>query len=443
MDACRRTIGAALVCLAVTAGSGCATYSERLAQAHLDVDGGAYPAAIGALDRAIGAGADDALPSKLGREGPLVLLERGTLLQATDAYDTSARDWSAADEGLEWLDLSGDAIGTIGEYIYSDSAGTYRSPPSERLALNGLNLLNYLAAGDLSGAAVEARRYTVQREYLDGLGVAYGSPLGAYLAGFVFERRGEADRALRYYDEARAGGASPGALREPVTRLLAHSAYRPPGLVALAGDGGGAPGGPALPTELMVVVASGRVPYKVPERIPVGAAVGLAGTYVTGDIAWLDRGIAKFVVYPELVPGRPGAGPDAISVDGASVPARAVDAIAADVRREYEIAKPRIIAAALSRMIARAAASEGVRAAASDAGGWASVAAILVEGTLVALDRPDTRSWTLLPARVDVARRTVAPGRHEVAVEVSGESRQYSVDVPEGGFAVVVVTVPR
>ena len=61
------------------------------------------------------------------------------------------------------------------------------------------------------------------------------------------------------------------------------------------------------------------------------------------------------------------------------------------------------------------------------------------------LDKPDTRSWTLLPGRVAIARTSVPPGEHKLDVQIPGvsESRSMIVDVPAGGFAVVVVTVPR
>lgn len=431
----------ALLGLCVELAAGCATYSESLLGVRKATDAGDYASAIDELDQFVGAPASAGPPSELGRDGPLALLERGVLLQAEERFGESARDLSAADEGLEWLDLSANALATIGQYVYSDSAGPYQAPPSERLALNAFNLLNFLVRGDLSGAAVEARRYTVLREYLDASEIEQRSPLGAYLAGFVFERRGEGDRALRYYDEALAAGAPTEALAAPVARLAARFPYRSARLRALIEKTPAA--APAAGSELLVAVATGRVPYKVPKRIPVGAAVGLAGTFVTGDLAWLDRGVTKVVVYPELVPGPRGRGPRSVRIDGSPAAAWRIDDIAGAVRREYEALKPRILAAALSRLIVRAAASEGVRAAARDAGGWGSLAAVLVEGTMVALDRPDTRSWTLLPAQVAVARVAVVPGEHAVEVELAGETRRYSVEIPANGFAAIVVTAPR
>jgi hypothetical protein len=102
-------------------------------------------------------------------------------------------------------------------------------------------------------------------------------------------------------------------------------------------------------------------------------------------------------------------------------------------------------------MIVRAAASEGMRAAGSGAGGYGSsvgfLAALITEGTLLALDKPDTRSWSFLAERVLISRSAVAPGQHEVEVKIEGEGiivkRDFKVTVPKGKVAVIVVTEPR
>ena len=126
-----------------------------------------------------------------------------------------------------------DAIGEIGRYVYSDSAGVYKLPPSERLALNAVNMLNFLALDDLQSAAVEARRFIVAREYLEGLELsAPGSEFGSYLAGLTFEKLGQGNRALRFYEEA-LGTGSLATLEAPVSRLAASNPYRGPGIVEL------------------------------------------------------------------------------------------------------------------------------------------------------------------------------------------------------------------
>ena len=312
--------------------------------------------------------------------------------------------------------------------------------------LNPINLLNYLAVGDLDGAAVEARRFQVMRDYLASRDIKAEGPatLGTYLAGFVFERRGEGDRALRYYEEALAAGPLP-SLDAPIGRLARTNPYRGPRVSDVLARQKGAPGEPASPPELLVVLSLGRVPHKEPRRIPVGAAVGIAGTLASGNVDWLKYGAGKVVVYPELV-GTPSAlGPATLAVDGQPVAVEQLTDLGASIRQEYQEAKPKIVASALTRMAARAGMAEGVRAAGKQQSSLlGDVLSILFESTLVALDRPDTRSWTMLPDRVLVARLSVAPGQHTVDVAFGGGgNRRLSVNVPDHGFAAVVVTEPR
>lgn len=433
--------------LVSVAAAACATYSDRMRAAADAAGRGDYTAAVASLNKALGVGSADELPDRWGGNRPLVALERGTLAQALERFTDSQRDFTAAEQEIELLDFSADAIGALGKYLYSDSARKYRAPPSERLALNTFNLLNYLTRGDLQGAAVEARRFTVMREYLGSEGVDATRPaaLGAYLSGVVFEQLGEGDRALRYYDEALAPGDLP-SLVPPVQRLAAANPYRGPHLKRLlASVKGSAPRNTPPGGELLIVVALGRVPHKVPERIPIGAAIALAGAFATSDWKWLEYGVAKVLVFPGLAETPSLTGDARVHVDGEELPLDLVADLAAAVRAEYEAVKPVILAAALTRMAARAAVAEGARAAGgAQSNELGAVAAILTEAVLVALDRPDTRSWAMLPGRVQIARLPVPPGLHRVEVRIAGgAARDQDVIVPDGGLATVVVTEPR
>jgi hypothetical protein len=438
----------ALATFVFATNSGCATYSDHIRLASDAAFAGDYAAGVASLNSALGVGADDELPSRWGTEGALATLERGSLLQAMAEYDASARNFSGAEQELELLDLSLDPVGALGSYIYSDSAKTYKAPPSERLALNAINLLNYLAKGDLENAAVEARRFQVMRDYLDSEDIQeYGvGVLGSYLAGFVFDRRGEGDRALRYYEEALLAGSLE-SLQQPAARLAKFNSYRGPRLKRLLQQAPAAPSKSGVPAEVLVVLSLGRVSHKVPERIPLGAAVGIAGAYITQDADWLARGVAKVVVYPELVSTPSQLGSPSVRIDGNDVAVERLINLDTAVRREYDDLKPQIIAAAVTRLASRAAVAEGVRVAGnqeSDALG--AVLGVVVESALVALDRPDTRSWTMMPGDVLVARVPVSPGSHSIEISFEGiasADRQVTVDVPAGGYAAVVVTEPR
>ena len=453
--------------LAAVALCACATYSEKTQRARDAAQAGNLGASEKVLNKFLGVKSSADLPGEWKKETIVALLERAMVLHGKGDWKLSARDLVVADKQLVLLDIARDA-GQVGKWIFSDSAGKYHAPPSEKLALNAFNMLNYLLAGDLSGARVEAKRFTVTREYLGQQDQDAHGAFGSYVAGFVFERLGETDTALRYYDEALQQQAFP-SLRAPVARLAARSGFRTPRIRALLGDAeptasravstllaqpepAPAPAPAAPSAELLVVMNVGRVPYKVPERMPIGLAIGLGATWITGSTAILERSALKFVIYPELVPSRALFNTGSLVIDNQQHALELATNLDAEIVREYEALKPKIIGAAITRLIVRAGVAEGARAAGSQANGGAGavvglLAALAAEGALVAADKPDTRSWTLLPAFVFVARVPVEPGVHSVTITAMGsggrETHDFKIDVKAGGFAVLDVTTLR
>jgi hypothetical protein len=436
--------------LALFAGSvvaGCSTYTDRMQTASLAASAGDYPAAITSLNQVLGVPDATTLPSEWKGDRTLAALERGVLQQSLGRWQDASRDLSAAEKEVELIEYTRDPVGSLAGYIYSDSAKPYAAMATERLALNPVNLQNYLARGDLQGAAVEARRFQTTREFMETekIGDHGVAPLGAYLAGYVFEALGEGDRALRYYDEALAAGSLE-SLRRPAGQLAARFPYRGRNLGKfLAGHK--APAADAQSGELLVVLNLGRVPHKVPERMAVGAAIGVIGALATDDIRWLSRSAAKVIVYPKLVdtPSRIGAA--SVRVGGSPLTLDPLVDLGAAVRGDYKDLEPMIIAAALTRLAARAAVAEGVRAAGNQSsGGLGDVLALVVEGAAVAADRPDTRSWTMMPGKVFVGRVALPAGTHEVEIAFSGvaaANRTLTIDMPAGGYRAVVITEPR
>jgi hypothetical protein len=180
----------------------------------------------------------------------------------------------------------------------------------------------------------------------------------------------------------------------------------------------------------------------------VGAAVGVAAAFVGDrDLDVLKYSATKVLVYPELEPTPSSLGFPLLKVNGSDVPLETLADLSASISDEYQAAKPRILAAALARVASRAAIAEGTRAAGKqESQALGDVLSILVEATMVALDKPDTRSWTMLPGRVLVARLQVPPGVQEVSLAFSntyGPGRVEHVQVPEKGWGAVVMTEPR
>src|SRR4030095_1725996 len=150
-------------------------------------------------------------------------------------------------------------------------------------------------------------------------------------------------------------------LQAPVQRLARTNPYRGKQIAPLLKRSGSPP--PRPDRELLIMLSVGRVPHKEARRIPVGAAIGIAGTVFTGNADVLKYSATKVVVYPELVDTPSSLGMPQLRVDGRDVAVEQVVDLGAAIRAEYEDAKPKIMAAALTRMAARAGVAEGVRAA--------------------------------------------------------------------------------
>jgi hypothetical protein len=367
------------------------------------------------------------------------------VLLAVDKYKWSARDLGAADKSIDVLDMSRSAADDIGKYLFSDDVGPYKAPAYEKLLINTVNMMNYLAQGDVSGAKVEARRLTVMQKYLrdhEEDGVLLG--LGSYLAGFAFEKAGDTAEALGFYDDALRYAQYP-SLRDPL-RVLTQGAPKSPGQAALVGDAG-----PLAPTsatgegEIVVVVGFGRVPQKEPRRIPIGLALTLtAGAISPGDAARANalaaKGLVTWINYPTLGPSRGSYSIPSLDVDGRAVGMEQALDVEAEVRSSWQKKEGTVILAAITRMIARVVAGEAAQAATEAAAGKSGgVVGLLVglatSATLSAVDTPDTRCWSTLPSRIAIARLRVPVGNHEVRVGARGQQKTFHVKVDPGGWA--------
>lgn len=450
----------------VAAGNiGCAGHENRVQGALEALDRGAPAQAISGLNAELGVRKATEVPS-LRQDNPLLLLDRGTVLLSMGRNRDSARDLGFADKGLDVLDLSRTKGDELARYLFTDDAGAYRAPAHEKLLLNTLNMMNYLAMHDLSGARVEARRLAVMQSFLERrenetklLGI------GSYLAGFAFEQSGRRDEALLHYEEA-LQFASYSSLRAPL-HALTHDEPTSPAIDSLLKDDEAAPAPDANTGEIVVVVGYGRVAQKVPMRIPVGAALQLVGALMNpGDRAQAEqfaaRGLVTWVNYPTLGPQRSGYQTPTFAIDGHAEALEKPLDVDAEMRREWRSHEPTIVLSALTRLISRVAAggaveagtSAALRSASSDqasAGSSGQNAAnalgllvgLATTATMSAVDTPDTRSWATLPARLTVGRVRVPAGEHTVSLSARGTLKSVKVNVEAGGWAFVPMLVLR
>ncbi|MEM9693425.1 MAG: hypothetical protein AAGA56_12825 [Myxococcota bacterium] len=443
--------------LALIATTGCAGFESRVEAAHLALDRGEPQAAIEALNEELDVESAKEEPSLEG-DNALLILDRGTILQSIDDYELSKRDYGLADKQIDVLDFKRSTADDIGKYLFSDDVGPYRAPPFEKLLLNTFNMMNYLALHDLGGARVEGRRLAIMQKYLqeqDETTAMLG--LGSYLAGFTFEKSGKPNEALRYYEEALTYDSYP-SLRAPVLRMkgLLNGNGTTKRLEALVGDDEPLPSlVQTQQAELLVVVGYGRVPAKIPKRIPIGLALTLASGFIRPDSAsaanrLAAKGLVTWINYPTLGEARGEYSVPSITFDGRGLRLEPNLDIEDEVRKEWKEQEGPVIASAITRMITRVIAGEAVQAGTNAAAGSNSgggllglFAGLATSAALSAADTPDTRSWSTLPARVAIGRYTVPPGTHRVVVRVRGLTKTYRVRLAPGGWHFLVATSLR
>lgn len=431
---------------------GCATHSEITLPVRQALDAGNPHAAIAILDEQMEVKAPTDLPAEMDSENSLFVLDRGSIQQSIARFADSKRDLEAADKSIDMLDLAHDAKDTIGSYIFSGSAGKYQAPPYEKLLVNTLDMVNYLELQDLNGARVEARRLAVMQKYFSDDLKENDNPvlgLGGFLAGLTFEESDQPDEALRWYDQSLqfAGFHS---LRDPVRLLLAKGQYRSPRLKDM--ESAGPP--PAAPEdqgegEIVFVVGYGRVPHKVPHRIPIGLALTwFSGALSPNNVAMANKlaaqGLVTWVNYPTLGPEQGSYSVPAAMIDGKYVQLEEAVNVTEQVRGEWKKIEGKIIVSAITRMISRLAAGTVVGAIAGQKNGiLGELLNLGTQATLTVLDKPDTRSWETLPARVAIARVRVPAGSHTIHLDARGVRRDVTVQVDKGGWSLVSLMALR
>jgi hypothetical protein len=442
-----RAAAALLAVVALAMIEGCASHSDHMLPVRTALDMGQPGRAVELLNHEMDVQRDTDIPSDLGSDHALFLLDRGSIQQSVSRFDKSKRDLETADKAIDMLDLAHDAKDTIGEYVFSGSSGKYQAPPYEKLLVNTLDMLNYLEVRDLNGARVEARRLAVIERYVsDTLHERTNAVLGlgAFLAGFTFEKSDEVDEALRWYDQSLeyTGFQS---LSAPVRELLARGSYRSPRLTALETAGANLNAAPLAGSgqgDVVFVIGYGRVPPKIAKRIPIGLALTLfADSLQPHDIAAANalaaQGLVTWVNYPTLGHEQGSYAIPACAVDDRYIQLEEAVNVTSQVQAEWKKIEGKVVVSAITRLIARYAAGTLAGAAAGRNSLLGLALSLGTQATLTALDTPDTRSWETLPARVAIARVRLPAGRHRVHIDARGVLRDVDLSVEDGGWSVV------
>ncbi len=372
---------AALAVVAVL--QGCATYSAGFAKVESATAARDLNGAIKTLDELKLTGADEALHH----------LNKGTLLRLQGNYAASNKHFDAAKDLAEKLN----AISVreqLASVSVNDTMKAYEGLPSEQLMIYSFKALNYLQMGDIDAAAVEARQFDVKQgliatknsnaKYLSGAFVRY-------LNGMVYEAAGEPDsariemqKAVDGYKAQNSGFGVPPSLLADLKRLTAEK--------------------PASSSEVVFILHNGLGPSLDELTIRVVNPSPQSGS------ALLSLSVPKFsrrsVPVSRVV----------LSANTHSTTAEVVEDVNDIAEKSLNDRLPAITARAIARMVVKNTAAKELKKNNSQLGGLGFLADIAAAVS----ERADTRTWSLLPGVINMARLSLPAGKHNLTATYYG-----------------------
>ena len=438
---------AALLLLAL-AVIGCRSYSDKLAEFRGHYLAGDFEGADRSVDRLIAkaSGADvdavarsNALDVKAGKgDTYLLLLDKAMTQLALGRPEVAVELMRRSRDQLDAHE-SKTAKAFFASVLTDDTARSYAGADYERilvrvmLCLCDLLVHSSQTAGDAYAYALQVGQK--QEEILGsplGEDVGYRPReeyrrvgIGAYLQGMILEATGARDGAARAYE--RCIGYEPGfRLGEEAVERTTAGRYAEPGegvlhVFHLAGPGPFYATGTSPPTDLAL-------------RIAQIAAALVSDSYVPL--------MQTNVPVPVLAVAVTGVPPLDVSAQGraaATEPLLDVNLVAG---QQLDKMMPMILARAVVRRAVKAAAmtaaSEAVkRKNRNSTGDAAELGFALANLAWTASERADTRSWSSLPAQIQVARLPLPAGAHAVRFG-GGMEAEVRIAAGRDAFAVVI-----
>ena len=420
----------------------------------------------------------DSIDGPLIGDDLLAALQRALVLREAGEFERSTALLEWADVEAEARSVTS-VSRTAGSFILNDRILSYVPSPGEAAMIPYYRAMNHLELGDLDAAAVEARRIGA---LLEGLDASPERRCGEeamlrHLAALIFDAAGEMNDALvaaRLAEATYRGceGDVPAGVVLDLNRLAGRAglnevvdSVRARYASILAGDltadttsadDGGDPAGYADTGELVLFLERGfiahrreaalHVPIFESEIEVLGNGRGGAVAEVAAEIAarllvgFTERGYwgSAWGERPRVQVGRALGGAHILrlawvgieeqgrlptlqlSTGSTSLPATPYANLSRVVRAEVDAERAAALTRLMTRALAKYAVSRRVERKAEKQGG--ELAGFLA-GRLANLaanesERADTRSWTLLPGRIDVVRVRLPAGTHALRLQV-------------------------
>lgn len=405
-----------LAALTLTA---CATYTDQTLAIRNQVIHGQLPEALEELNKS-------SIASRK-RDEVLFRMERGMLHYLSGQYDKACKDWEKSfykSEELYTLSLSK----TAASLTVSEDFTDYEGEDHERVLVPVFSALSYFSAGNLNAALVEIRRaYNLisklklteddQAPRIDGFPFL--------VSGILYEANYNWDSAIIEYRKAlkfyrRDVWDSSQAIRqftaESLWRLAEYRNRRE--IIADLEDAGFKKPSDSLTSrleqaEVFVLVERGQSPIKVPKDFGFQHSEGLVNI--------------SFPAYQAITRA---SATTQLLCNGVECE-RSFKATDIGILAERALEKRRI--RDIAKLTARLLIKEGTRQAAKKHLGELGGLAVMIAN--VATERADTRSWTLLPENIQIARIKVPTNiEYKIALRSDGsfEGQEWKIKLAPG-----------
>lgn len=387
-----------LVLLAVFVLPGCATYSTGIAKVEQQTSNRNLDGALKSLDELKLTGADEMLYH----------LNKGTLLHFQGDYAASNQQFESAKRLMEKLGAISITEQT-GSVVVNDTVKAYEGNAIEQLLIYAFEELNYLQSGNFDEAAVEARQFDIKQRLIaekDQKATYLSGAFVRYLNGMTYEEVGESDsaridyrKAVDGYDAQRSitGFGAPAALKADLDRLedpgAANGVAAQSGAIAKpdAGDNG----------EVVFILHDGLGPTLAENIVRVPNPDPQHGTTILS------------VAVPRFVQRSVPVARFELSGGALETSSELVENFNAIAKKSLDDRLPAITARAVARMVVKNSMAGNIKNQGGDSG-VAVLMSIMTDVGAIVTERADTRSWSLLPGNILMARLVLPPGTHDL-----------------------------
>lgn len=297
--------------------------------------------------------------------------------------------------------------GEAGRLFINDLTTPYYAPAYEQALTYYYRALNFLRAGNVSAAAVEARRAVFFLDHLRGQKKqGYNDdPFVQYFASLVFESAGQRSDAR-------------------IARTNALNAYRRLGAkLNVTVPDFPVPSNAAELGEIIFIHSNGLMPLKRNATFQVAwdRALVLASSAAEGDSVSpevqnaINAGLSGGSVtlsFPEFVDQAYSVKESWLEIGGQRFYTQKVADLAASAKLDLNEKMPAILFRTATRAVSKAAASKAVRELVTQSSKDDSLgdfAGMLAGALGAAVEKADTRQWFTLPAEIRMVRAFVPP----------------------------------